>query len=67
MAGPLQSYEIARAAAEGVAIALSARDPEYRGPLHIICGRPPAELFNVSIGGDAGALRSMEVTKRESG
>jgi hypothetical protein len=67
MAGPLQSHEIARAAAEGVAIALSARDPEYRGPFHVICGRPPAELFDVSIGGEPGVLGSMEVTKRESG
>jgi hypothetical protein len=67
MAGPLQADEIARAAAEGVAIALSARDPEYHGLTHIICGRPPAELFDVSIGGEPGALRSMEVTKRESG
>jgi hypothetical protein len=66
MAGPLQAHEIARAAAEGVAIALSARDPEYRGPVHIICGIPPAEFFNASIGGDAGALRVTEVTKRES-
>jgi hypothetical protein len=66
MAGRLEPHEIARAAAEGVAIALSARDAEYRGPTHIICGIPPFELFDVSIGGEPGALRSMEVTKRES-
>jgi len=66
MAGPLQAHEVARAAAEGVAIALSARDANYRGPVHIICGYPPAELFEVTIGGEPGALRSMEVNKRES-
>ena len=66
MASPLQSHEIARAAAEGVAIALSARDAEFRGPVHIICGIPPAEMFEVAIGGEAGALRSMELKKQES-
>ncbi|MBV8530145.1 MAG: hypothetical protein JO104_02425 [Candidatus Eremiobacteraeota bacterium] len=67
MAGPLQSEEIARAAAEGVAIALSARDATFRGPIHIICGIPvDGELFEVTIGGEAGALRSTEMKKRES-
>lgn len=65
MARPLQSHEVARAAAEGVAIALSARDENFRGPIHIICGLPPAELFDVTIGGEPGALRSMEVNRQE--
>ena len=66
MAEALKSHEIARAAAEGVAIALSARDASYSGPFHLICGRPPADLFEVIIGGDAGALRTMEVNKQAS-
>jgi hypothetical protein len=39
---------IARAAAEGVAIALAARQPRFRKPLKIICGIP-AEVFAATI------------------
>ena len=39
---------IARAAAEGVAIALAARQPRFRKPLRIICGIP-AEVFEATI------------------
>ncbi|MBS0422764.1 MAG: hypothetical protein JSR66_33970 [Proteobacteria bacterium] len=39
---------IARAAAEGVAIALAARQPRFRKPIKIICGIP-AEVFQATI------------------
>jgi hypothetical protein len=39
---------IARAAAEGVAIALAARQPRFRKPLKIICGIP-AEIFEATL------------------
>jgi hypothetical protein len=60
MARPLKPHEVARAAAEGVAIALSARDATYRGPFHIICGYPANEelekLFRVEFAADVGGV-----------
>jgi len=46
MPDPIKPKEIAKFAAEGVAIALSARDASFRGPVHIICGIPP-DVFKV--------------------
>lgn len=50
MAAPkIEAKHVARAAAEGVAIALAARaDPEFRAPFHIIVGIPP-DIFRVSL------------------
>lgn len=48
MSEPLKPKEIARFAAEGVAIALAARNEKVHGLTHIICGRP-AELFKVDL------------------
>ncbi len=39
---------VARAAAEGVAIALAARQLQSRRPIKIICGIPP-EIFEATI------------------
>ena len=60
---PLKPEEVARAAAEGVAIALRTRDALYRGPYHIICGYPPNDepgvAFRVTLEPDeTGALRA---------
>jgi len=51
MPDPLKPNEIAKFAAEGVAIALKARDASYRGTLHIICGDPKV-IYNVEIVAD---------------
>jgi hypothetical protein len=69
MAGPLKAEEIAKFAAEGVAIALTARDPNYRGPIHIICGFPvDREMFRVEIIADQqGALRAGNIQEHQSG
>jgi hypothetical protein len=49
MAARKKSMEaIARAAAEGVAIALAARQPRLQKPFRIICGIP-AEIFEATI------------------
>jgi hypothetical protein len=60
---PLKPEEVARAAAEGVAIALRTRDAEFRGPYHIICGYPPNDdigiMFQVTLEADeTGAMRA---------
>jgi hypothetical protein len=39
MSEVLSSKEIAKFAAQGVAIALRARDEHYIGPISLICGR----------------------------
>jgi hypothetical protein len=66
MSDPLKPDEIARYAAEGVAIALSARDRNYRGPVHIICGIPPV-LFDVELQADQeGTLRAGKVVEHKS-
>lgn len=52
----IEPRELARFAAEGVAIALKAREPRFRGPAHIYCGIPP-EIFEVTIVGEAGATQ----------
>jgi hypothetical protein len=69
MAGPLKAEEVAKFAAEGVAIALKARDPNYRGPIHIICGLPvDNQIFRVEITADQqGALRAGSVQEHQSG
>jgi hypothetical protein len=43
--------ELAKYAAQGIALALNARKLPLTGPIHIICGIP-RELFNVSLGAD---------------
>ncbi len=59
MPNPLKPEEVARFAAEGVAIALQARDASYRGPTHIICGFPP--------NGDRGVLYRVSLETDEQG
>jgi hypothetical protein len=50
MAAAIDARKIARAAAEGVAIALAAREgPAIHGPFHIICGLPPEVIFDVTL------------------
>ncbi|HUI22138.1 MAG TPA: hypothetical protein VLZ74_13975 [Methylocella sp.] len=45
----VDARKIAKAAAEGVAIALAAREePPIHGPFHIICGIPP-EVFEITL------------------
>jgi hypothetical protein len=48
MTSKVDAHKIARAAAEGVAIALAAREAPPRFPFHIICGIPP-EIFEVTL------------------
>ncbi len=69
---PLKADEVARAAAEGVAIALRARDPLYRGPIHIICGIPVngefGTLFRVTLEADeSGAMRAGAMEEHAQG
>jgi hypothetical protein len=65
MPDPLNSKEIAKFAAEGVAIALAARDERFHGPIHIICGRP-TELFRIEIKADQlGAVRPGQVQEHD--
>jgi hypothetical protein len=67
MPDPIKPKEIAKFAAEGVAIALSARDANFRGPFHIICGIPP-DIFNVEILADQqGALRTGKIEEHKAG
>lgn len=64
MAGPLKPEEVAKFAAEGVAIALTARDPNYRRPVHIICGLPlNKEMFRVEITADQAAPCPREISR----
>ncbi len=66
MAGKnIHPKEIARFAAEGVAIALKAREPEWRGPVHIICGIPP-EIFQVTLQGNPEGTVSVSVGERQA-
>jgi hypothetical protein len=51
MTSKVNAHTIARAAAEGVAIALAARETPPRFPFHIICGIPP-EIFEVTLEAD---------------
>jgi hypothetical protein len=66
MSKALNSKEIAKFAAQGVSIALRARDEQYKGPFHIICGIPPDEIYKVIIEADAegnlqvGSVRTQE-------
>jgi hypothetical protein len=67
MPDPIKPKEIAKFAAEGVAIALSARNANFRGPIHIICGIPP-DVFNVEILADQqGALRAGKIEEHKAG
>jgi hypothetical protein len=59
MPNPLKPEEVARFAAEGVAIALKARDASYRGTIHIICGFPR--------NGDLGAIYRVSLETDEQG
>ena len=40
--------DLAKFAAQGVALALNARTATHVGPFHIICGIP-AEMFNINL------------------
>ena len=69
MQGPrVDAHKIARAAAEGVAIALAAREAPPHFPFHIVCGIPP-EIFEVSLeasrelGVKVGAIKPQQVQK----
>jgi len=67
MPEPIKPKELAKFAAEGVAIALGARDANFRGPIHIICGIPP-DIFNVEILADQqGGLRAGKIEEHKSG
>ena len=67
MSEPLKPREIAKYAAEGVAIAMRARAAQFRGPFHIICGIPP-EIFNVELQADQqGALRAGKIEEHKAG
>jgi len=67
MAEPLKAKEIAKFAAEGVAIALKARDQNFRGPFHIICGLPPDDIFQVELGNQQGAVAAVNVKEFKLG
>lgn len=68
MSSKVNAHTIARAAAEGVAIALAARETPPRFPFHIICGIPP-EIFEVTLeaeremGVKVGAIRAQQAEK----
>jgi hypothetical protein len=65
MPDPLKPKEIAKFAAEGVAIALTARGATFSGPHHIICGEPQF-LYNVEILADQqGALRVGKIEEKK--
>jgi hypothetical protein len=64
MSEALTPKEIARAASQGVAIALNARKPKPHAnteelfiPPHLICGIPPA-IFEVALKADSAGLYS---------
>ncbi len=48
----LAPRQIAQAAADGVALALKAREEFVFGPIHIICGLPAGPIYEFSVGGD---------------
>jgi hypothetical protein len=68
MTSKVEAHRIARAAAEGVAIALAARETPPRWPFHIVCGIPP-EIFEVTLQGSpelgvqVGAIRPHAIQK----
>jgi hypothetical protein len=68
-ASKVDARKIARAAAEGVAIALAAREETpIRAPFHIICGIP-SEIFDVTLESDPtggvkiGAIQAQTTTR----
>ena len=66
----LNYKEIAKFAAQGVAIALRARDENYRGPMHILAGHDHGngkpELYKVTLQADAhGSLQIGNIEKQE--
>lgn len=67
-ASKVDAHKVARAAAEGVAIALAAREAPPRWPFHIICGIPP-EIFEVTLeagregGVQVGAVKATQVAR----
>lgn len=71
MAESLSHKELARFAAQGVAIALEARQEgaraAYRGPNHIICGIPPY-LYKVDLVGEQeGTVRVGNIQEHAAG
>jgi hypothetical protein len=65
----VDAKQVARFAAQGVAIALAARTetPEFRGPFHIICGIPK-EIFEVTLEADAaGGFKVASVQLQRAG
>jgi hypothetical protein len=67
MTSKVHAHTIAKAAAEGVAIALAARETPPRFPFHIICGLP-TEIFEVTLEGrengvQVAAIRAQQVQK----